>query len=59
VSEVLNIKSGDIEDTPNCGMTLSTQYILGIAKITGSVRILLDIDRVLNADDLKMLDQAA
>ena len=59
VSEVINIKGTDIEDTPSFGMTLSTQYILGIAKITGSVRVLLDIDRVLNADELEMLDEVA
>ncbi len=59
VSEVINIKSTDIEDTPSFGMTLSTEYILGMAKMSGSVRILLDIDSVLNTDDLVMLDQVA
>ena len=59
VSEVINIKSTDIEDTPSFGMTLSTEYILGMAKMAGSVRILLDIDRVLNTDELVMLDQVA
>ena len=59
VSEVINIKSTDIEDTPSFGIRLSTEYILGMAKMTGSVRILLDIDRVLNTEDLVMLDQVA
>ena len=59
VSEVLNIRRADIEDTPSFGMTLSTQYILGIAKTTGTVRILLDIDRVLNSDELETLDGVA
>ena len=59
VSEVINIKSTDIEDTPSFGMTLSTEYILGMAKMAGNVRILLDIDRVLNTDELVMLDQVA
>jgi len=59
VSEVINIKSNDIEDIPSFGITLSTEYILGMAKVAGSVRILLDIDRVLNTDELVMLDQVA
>jgi purine-binding chemotaxis protein CheW len=50
VSEVLNIKAGDIEDTPSFGSHLNTDYILGMAKTGGKVKILLDIDRVLNAE---------
>ena len=33
VSEVLNIKGTDIEDTPTFGTKLDTEYILGMAKI--------------------------
>lgn len=59
VSEVLNIKASDIEDTPSFGTTLNTQYILGMAKTGGGVKILLDIDRVLSSDDLALLDKVA
>ncbi|MEN6437949.1 MAG: chemotaxis protein CheW [Syntrophobacter sp.] len=59
VSEVLNIKASDIEDTPSFGTTLNTQYILGMAKTGGGVKILLDIDRVLSSDDLAILDKVA
>jgi purine-binding chemotaxis protein CheW len=52
VSEVLNIKGGDIEDTPNFGDRLDTRYILGMAKSGSGVKILLDIDRVLCSLDL-------
>ncbi len=48
VSEVLNIKGGDIEDAPNFGSRLNTDYILGMAKTGGKVKILLDIDKVLS-----------
>lgn len=51
VSEVLNIVEENIEDAPSFGMSLETQFILGMGKIGQSVKILLDIDRVLNADD--------
>ena len=36
VSEVMNIKAGDIEDTPNFGSRLNTEYILGMAKMRQS-----------------------
>lgn len=59
VSEVLNIKGGDIEETPTFGTKLRTDYILGMAKFTGGVKILLDIDRVLSRDEVALLDKAA
>ena len=52
VSEVVNIKGEDIEDTPTFGTRLDTDYILGMAKTDGGVKILLDIDRVLSAEEL-------
>ncbi|MCX5818721.1 MAG: chemotaxis protein CheW [Deltaproteobacteria bacterium] len=51
VSEVLNIRGGDIEDTPDFGSRLDTHYILGLAKLGSGVKILLDIDRVLCSVD--------
>ena len=59
VSEVLNIKGGDIEDTPAFGTTLKTDCILGMAKIDGGVKILLDIDEVLGADNDAISARAA
>jgi purine-binding chemotaxis protein CheW len=58
VSEVVNIKGCDIEDTPAFGTTLNTDYILGMAKAGGSVKILLDIDRVLSTDEMLVLKVA-
>jgi len=59
VSEVLNIKANDIEETPAFGAQMDTNYILGMAKTSGGVKILLNIDRVLNADELNVCDKAA
>ena len=59
VSEVLNIKAEDIEDTPTFGTKLNTDYILGMAKMEGGVKILLDIDRVLGAEEITLLKKAA
>ena len=58
VSEVLNVKGDDIEDTPTFGTKLDTEYILGMAKMEGGVKILLDIDRVLNTEEVGMLEQS-
>ncbi len=59
VSEVLNIKDKEIEDTPTFGVNLNTDYILGVAKIEKGVKILLDINKVLKAEDMKLLKETA
>ncbi|MBI5593659.1 MAG: purine-binding chemotaxis protein CheW [Deltaproteobacteria bacterium] len=59
VSEVLNISGGDIEDAPAFGTQLNTNYILGMAKIEGGVKILLDIDKVLTENEIGLLEKAA
>jgi purine-binding chemotaxis protein CheW len=58
VSEVLNVKGDDIADTPTFGTKLDTEYILGMAKMEGGVKILLDINRVLNTEEVGMLEQS-
>ncbi|HLI86253.1 MAG TPA: chemotaxis protein CheW [Bryobacteraceae bacterium] len=55
VSEVLTLASSDIEDTPDFGEETTGNYLLGLAKVKGKVKILLDIDRVLSAQDLHHL----
>jgi purine-binding chemotaxis protein CheW len=56
VSEVLNIKAAEIEDTPNFGSKLDTAYILGMAKAGQSVKILLDIDKVMSSEEISQID---
>ncbi|HNW93632.1 MAG TPA: chemotaxis protein CheW [bacterium] len=52
VSEVLDIAAADIEPPPQFGGGISAQYILGMGKAKGKVKILLDVDAVLNSDEL-------
>ncbi len=59
VSEVINIKGCDIEDTPAFGTALNTEYIQGMAKMSGGVKILLDIDKVFSTDKQILLLEAA
>jgi len=56
VSEVLNIKAQEIEETPNFGGDLQTEYILGMAKVEGGVKILLDIDKVLAREEIANIE---
>jgi purine-binding chemotaxis protein CheW len=51
VSEVIFVRNEDVEETPSFGVRLKTDYILGMAKLDGKVKILLDIDKVLILDD--------
>jgi len=55
VSEVLNIRGADIENTPAFGVRLDTDFILGMAKASGGIKILLDIDKVLRNEDMSFL----
>ncbi len=59
VSEVLNINGEDIEKAPTFGAKLNTDYILGMAKMEGGVKILLDIDQVVSEEDIGMIEEAA
>jgi purine-binding chemotaxis protein CheW len=56
VSEVSNFTAADIEDTPDFGNGVSTPYLLGIAKLKGSVKILLNIDEVLSTTEVQNLE---
>ena len=58
VSEVLTVKKEDIEETPAFGTKVETDYILGMAKMEGSVKILLDIDQVLDSREMAALEKA-
>jgi purine-binding chemotaxis protein CheW len=51
VAEVLSIQESEIEDTPDFGGELTIPYILGMAKVKGKVKMLLDIDRVLSTQE--------
>jgi purine-binding chemotaxis protein CheW len=52
VSEVVDLDSGSIEDAPEFGTDIDTDFILGMGKTGSRVRILVDIDRVLSREEL-------
>ena len=55
VSEVINIQAQEIEPAPTFGASINTNFILGMAKTEGGVKILLNIDQVLSAEELGAL----
>ncbi len=59
VSEVLNLKANDIEDTPIFSSEHDKGFILAMAKTENGVKILLDIDKVLTAEELAVIGKAA
>jgi purine-binding chemotaxis protein CheW len=59
VSEVVDVASDDIEDTPSFGSDINTDYLLGVGKTGGRVRLLLDIEKVLTAVEIVNMRKAA
>jgi len=51
VQEVLDIAGDNIEEAPQFGSSVNTDFILGMGKIGESVKILLDIDKVLAGEN--------
>jgi purine-binding chemotaxis protein CheW len=52
VAEVLNLAASDIEDTPDFGDGTVTPYLLGMAKVKGKVKILLNLDEILTSQEV-------
>lgn len=59
VAEVLQVAGADVEDTPSFGKEVEIPYVMGLAKLKGKVKILLDIDQVMTARELARLDLTA
>lgn len=53
VREVLDISADQIDDSVNFGAGVDSEFILGIGKVGKSIKILLDIDKVLTSVDVK------
>jgi purine-binding chemotaxis protein CheW len=59
VEEVTNVVAEDIEPPPDFGGSIQVEYILGMAKIKGAVKSLLDIDKVIAADEISPVESVA
>jgi len=52
VSEVVNVKTSEIEEPPDFGMEAKTDYISGIANIQEELIVLLDVGRIVGGAGL-------
>lgn len=59
VEEVVTLQAGEIEATPEFGAKIDTSYLLGMAKVKGAVKTLLDIDRVVAPETVQAMTQVA
>ncbi len=59
VEEVAQLNGSEIEPTPEFGARVDTTYLLGLAKVKGSVKTLLDIDRVVAPETVQRMIAAA
>jgi purine-binding chemotaxis protein CheW len=59
VEEVATLTDEEIEPTPDFGAKVDTTYLLGMAKVKGQVKTLLDIDRVVAPETVQAIVAAA
>lgn len=58
VEEVVSLTPAEIEPTPDFGARIDITYILGMAKVKGVVKTLLDIDQVVAPRTVEAMSQA-
>lgn len=59
VSDVLNIPNDQIEDTPEMGGDIDSSYFTGMGKVGEKLVLLLNIDKLVNAERLDEVGSAA
>jgi len=59
VREVLELGAEDIEPTPAFGTRVRVEYLKGMGKVGDGFALLLDLDRVLSADERSLLAEVA
>ena len=52
VEEVVQISAQDIEPAPEFGPGTDTHHILGMAKVKGAIKTLLNLDRIISTESL-------
>jgi len=57
VSDVVSIPIKSIQDTPHFSARIETDFISGIGQVDDKLVIILDVDRILSADEMKEIDR--
>lgn len=59
VSDIINMLSQDISEAPDFGTSINTEFISGMGKAGENLVLVLDVDKVLTADEASLLEQLA
>ena len=59
VSDVISLKADDVRPAPRMGTGLDTEFLLGIGTIDQRMLILLDIERLMSAEELGLVERLA
>lgn len=59
VSDVLTLTAGQIRPAPEFAVTLSTEYLTGLGSIGDRMIILVNIEKLLNSEEMALVDGAA
>jgi purine-binding chemotaxis protein CheW len=59
VSQVMDLTVQDIQQVPEFGTRVKVDYLLGMAQMGKKFALLLDVDKVLSADELLNLGEAS
>lgn len=59
VQEVADIPAEQVEPPPHTGKGESSRYLKGMGKTENDVKILLNVEKLLNEDELEILESAA
>jgi len=57
VSDVYNVPINDVKASPDFGTAIDTEFVTGLATIDEKMIIVLDIDHMLNAAELAVVDK--
>jgi len=57
VSDVVDLSQADIHGTPHFTAKIDTDFIQGIGQINNKLAIILDIDRIFSAEEIKNMEQ--
>jgi len=59
VSDVYDVAEVNIKPPPDFGSVISTEFVKGLATVGDNMVIVLDIDKLLNSDELAIVDSLA
>ncbi|MDH5184487.1 MAG: chemotaxis protein CheW [Gammaproteobacteria bacterium] len=59
VSEVYSVPESEIKEAPDFGTKVRTEFIKGLATIDDKMVIIIDIDKMLNSDELAVVDSVS